>query len=87
MHRKRLAGHEYFIQDNSSGRDANLLENMVSRAAVVNPVVAQQLHLFIGRAITWQQFLSPRNLLRVLASSIAYGFKKEQQVGHEAPSA
>jgi len=75
-HRKFLAGHEYFIQDASNGRPPNLLERMISRAAVADAEVAHRLHLFIGRVTRWNEFLSPGTLARILRANIAYAMKK-----------
>ncbi|MEZ5839492.1 MAG: NAD(P)/FAD-dependent oxidoreductase [Hyphomicrobiales bacterium] len=82
-HRERLAGHEYFIQDNSSGRDMNLLEVLISRAAVADTHIAHQLHLFIARVIDWKQFLTPMNILRILGANITYMRNRERLVAHE----
>ncbi|MFW2544897.1 NAD(P)/FAD-dependent oxidoreductase [Primorskyibacter sp. 2E107] len=70
QHKSMLAGHEYFIRDASSGREANLLEKLISRAAVRDPVVAHRLHLFIGRVTRWNQFLTPGTVVRILRANL-----------------
>ncbi|WP_136444105.1 NAD(P)/FAD-dependent oxidoreductase [Pacificoceanicola onchidii] len=70
QHKSMLAGHEYFIRDASSGREANLLEKLISRAAVRDAVVAHRVHLFVGRVIKWQEFLSPGTLGRILLANL-----------------
>ena len=47
---RMLAGHEFFIKDNATGRPMSFLEKLISRAAVADAKVAHRLHLFIGLA-------------------------------------
>ncbi len=82
-HRARLSGHEYFIQDNSNGRGMNLLEKLISRAAVADPEIAHRLHLFIARVIPWQEFLTPGTLLRILRSNVTYARNRERLLRYE----
>ena len=72
LHRANLSGHEYFIQDNSSGRPMNLLERLIARAAAVDAKVAHRLHLFIGRVVSWKALLSPAMLLRIVFFNLTY---------------
>ena len=83
IHRKNLSSHEYFIQDNSSGRDMNLLEKIISKAAVVDSDVAHQLHLFVGRVIPWNKFLTIKTILRILKGNITYTLETNKDRFHE----
>ena len=84
-HRKNLGGHEYFIQDNSTGRKMNLLETLISRAAVVDSTVAHRLHLFIGRVLPWYKFLSIGTIGRVLKANLSYSLDGDKRRFHELP--
>lgn len=83
VHRARLAGHEYFIQDNSTGRGMNFLEKMISRAAVADAKVAHRLHMFVGRIISWKAFLTPAMLVRIMLSNVTYLRSKERLQNYE----
>ncbi|SCC77994.1 NAD(P)/FAD-dependent oxidoreductase [Saliniramus fredricksonii] len=82
-HRKMLAGHEFFIKDNATGRPMSFLEKLISRAAVADAKVAHRLHLFIGRVISWKAFLTPPMLLRILTSNVTYARRKDELRAHE----
>ncbi|OWW21025.1 NAD(P)/FAD-dependent oxidoreductase [Noviherbaspirillum denitrificans] len=77
LHRKRLWGHEFFIADSSAGRSPNLLEKMISIAAVHDQTIANYLHAFMGRHIGVGRFLSPRNLLRIAAANVGYLLRRQ----------
>jgi 2-polyprenyl-6-methoxyphenol hydroxylase-like FAD-dependent oxidoreductase len=82
QHKAALSGHEYFIRDASRARDANLLERAISKAAVHDPVVAHRLHLFIGRVLKWQQFLTPGTIARILRANLWAGPKQTKGLTH-----
>ena len=83
IHKRRLWQHEHFISDNSTGRRMNLLERMISIAAVSDPKVGNRLHLFTSRHIGVLDFLSPAMLGRVARANLL----RLAGVGRSAPSA
>lgn len=81
-HKKELAGHEYFIRDAAFARGPNLLERMISRAAVQDPIVAHRLHLFIGRVTKWNQFLSFGTIARIVKVQVSFRRAAQSELTH-----
>lgn len=80
-HARTLGRHAHFIQDAATGRGQSWLERAASRAAVADPAVAGELHLFMSRAIDWRRFLRPANAWRILRANWIYARRAGQLRG------
>lgn len=76
-YQRSFSSHEYFIQNNSSGRPMDLMERLIARAAVSDAHVAHQLHLFVARIIPWNKFFSPANIGRIFIANFTYAFNRK----------
>jgi menaquinone-9 beta-reductase len=65
-HRSELAGHQFLINDFSSGRPFNLLERLTFSAAARDPVCADTFSAFGSRCIGVGRFLRPDALARAI---------------------
>jgi 2-polyprenyl-6-methoxyphenol hydroxylase-like FAD-dependent oxidoreductase len=65
-HRSELAGHQFLIEDFSTGRPFNLLERVTFSAAARDPVCADTFSAFGSRCIGVGRFLRPDALARAM---------------------
>lgn len=65
-HRRKLAAHDFLINDYATGRPLNPVERLMFSAAVHDGDLAHHVHAFGTRTISPRQFLAPRTLLRAL---------------------
>jgi flavin-dependent dehydrogenase len=65
-HRSELAGHQFLIEDFSSGRPFNFVERLTFSAAARDPVCADTFSAFGSRCIGVSRFLRPDALARAI---------------------
>jgi len=65
-HRSELAGHQFLIEDFSTGRPFNFLERLTFSAAARDPICADTFSAFGSRCIGVRRFLRPDALARAM---------------------
>jgi flavin-dependent dehydrogenase len=71
-HRSELAGHQFLIEDFSTGRPFNFVERLTFSAAARDPVCADTFSAFGSRCIGVGRFLRPDALARAMWVNVRY---------------
>jgi flavin-dependent dehydrogenase len=66
IHRSRLSGHKFFIEDYSTARSFSAIERLLFSAATRDPVCADNLHALLSRCVGVGQSLRPSAIMRAI---------------------